>query len=113
MPSKPEFTNPEEAKVELITAVLMIAVFALFLLFRLDESLAMLAGGLILLGSGAYQSSKRWHVAVTTWILGLILFFGGLGVRMFLVTYLQINWVAIGLLAVGAYLLYQWWPRSR
>ena len=31
----------------------------------------MLLGGVILLGSGVYQTSKGWHVSLVTWVLGL------------------------------------------
>ena len=97
-----------EAKIELVTAALLIIVFALFLIGKLNDPLAMLAGGLIMLGSGFYQSRKGWHVSMITWVVGGLLALGGLGLRMFLVTRLEINYVAIGLLAVGGYLLWTW-----
>jgi hypothetical protein len=100
-----------EARAELITALLLIVVFVLFLFGRVSDPLAMMLGGVILLGSGIYQTSRGWHVALTTWIVGLVLFFGGLGVRMFLVTFLSINWVLIALLLVGAYILWQTFRR--
>lgn len=99
--------NMREAQAELVTLGLLILVFALFLLGGLNEPLAMTAGGLVLLGSGLYQSARGWHVAITTWLLGLILLFGGLGVRVFLVATLRINWVAIGLILVGGAIIYQ------
>jgi hypothetical protein len=102
-----------EAKTELITAALLVIVFALFLIGKLNDPLAMLAGGLILLGSGFYQSRKGWHVSLMTWVVGGLLALGGLGLRMFLVTRLEINYVAIGLLAVGAYLLWSWMQPRR
>ncbi|MFN8529561.1 MAG: hypothetical protein U0670_13190 [Anaerolineae bacterium] len=94
-----------ESVAEMVTAGLLMIVFALFLLGGITEPLAMLAGGVILLGSGIYQTTRGWHVSLITWILGLILALGGIGVRMFLVTFVQINWVAIALLAVGGWLL--------
>jgi len=97
--------NPQETTVEVITAGLLVVIFGLLILGNISEPLAMTFGGLILLGSGVYQSRKGWHVSLLTWILGLIFLFGGIGVRMFLVTYLQINWIAIALVLVGAYLV--------
>ena len=104
-------SDPRETSAEVITALLLLVLFALFLLRRVGDPLAMLLGGVILLGSGVYQTSRGWHVALTTWLVGLILFFGGLGVRMFLVTYMAINWVFIGLLLVGGYMAWQLFRR--
>lgn len=103
----------QEARAEAITAGLLVIILALFLLGNLQEPLAMTIAGVVLLGSGVYQTSRGWHVALTTWILGIILFLGGIGVRVFLVTYLRINWVAISLVAVGAYLVWQNLLRGR
>lgn len=94
-----------ETTIEVITAGLLVVIFGLLLLGNISEPLAMTFGGFILLGSGIYQSRKGWHVSLLTWILGLIFLFGGIGVRMFLVTYLQINWIAIALILVGGYLV--------
>ena len=101
------FDSYAEAKVETITAGLLILVIAIFLIFHIRESYAMVVAGMILLGSGVYQTQRGWHVAITTWLLGLVLFFGGLGVRMFLITYLRISWVGISLALIGAYLIWQ------
>ncbi len=95
--------DSREATVELITAALLFGVFVLFAIGNIREPLAMLAGGVILLGSGIYQTTRGWHVSLITWILGVILFLGGIGVRLFLVSVLQINWV---LIAVGVVVLY-------
>jgi hypothetical protein len=46
-----------------------------------------------------------------TWILGVILTLGGLGLRLFLVGVIRINWLPIALLAVAAYLVWNWWRR--
>jgi hypothetical protein len=97
--------NSQETTIEVITAGLLVMIFGLLMLGNINEPLAMTFGGLILLGSGIYQSRKGWHVSILTWILGLIFLFGGMGVRMFLVTYLRINWVAIALVMVGGYLV--------
>lgn len=107
---KNEQSNKEkfqETRVEMMTLGLLVVILAAFLLGNLQEPLAMSLGGIVLLGSGFYQSSRGWHVAVTTWLLGVILLFGGLGVRMFLVTFLQINWVALGLILVGGLIIWQ------
>jgi len=100
-----EERKSQETVVEVITAGLVVMVFGLMMLGGIRDSLAMTLGGLILLGSGIYQSRKGWHVSLLTWLLGLIFLFGGIGVRMFLVTYLQINWIAIALVMVGGYLV--------
>ena len=101
------FDSYAEARAETITAGLLLLVLAAFLLLGIRDSYAMIAAGLVLLGSGLYQTQRGWHVAVTTWLLGLVLFFGGLGVRLFLVAYLQISWVGISLAFIGAYLIWQ------
>ena len=97
--------NSQETTVEAITAGLLVVIFGLMILGGIRDSLAMTLGGLILLGSGIYQSRKGWHVSILTWILGLVFLFGGIGVRMFLVTWLEINWVAVALVFVGGYLV--------
>lgn len=102
--------SPEEAretKIEAITAGLIVLVLALFLFGNLTDAWAMLAAGVILLGSGVYQSARGWHVSLTTWLLGVVLFLGGLGVQVFLVAVLRINWVAVALVAIGAYIVWQ------
>jgi hypothetical protein len=103
-------TNPQESTIELLTLALLIIVFGLFLLNGITDSLAMMAGGLVLLGSGLYQSRRGWHVSLTTWLVALVLIGGGIGVRMFLVAHLRINWVAIALLLIGLYIL---WDKVR
>ena len=77
--------NSRETSIELITAGLLALTFVLFLIGIFHESVAMLLGGIILLGSAVYQTSKGWHVSLVTWILGLILFLGGIGLRIYLV----------------------------
>lgn len=96
-----------EARAEAITAGILIVILALFLMGGIRDGLAMTLAGVVLLGSGMYQAGRGWHVAVTTWLLGLVLFLGGLGVRVFLVAYLNINWVQISLVAIGVYLVWQ------
>lgn len=99
----PEETR--EAKVETITAALLMLLFAVFLLSNVGDSLVMTLAGVVLLGSGIYQTTRGWHVSLVTWLLGLVFLLGGIGVRVFLVAWLQINWVAIALAAIGLWLL--------
>jgi hypothetical protein len=96
-----------ETRVEMITLGLLVVILAVFLLGNLDEPLAMSLAGIVLLGSGWYQSRRGWHVALTTWLLGVILLFGGMGVRVFLVSILRINWIALGLILVGGLIIWQ------
>ena len=96
-----------EAQAEVITAGLLMLVLGGFMLGSLGDQLAMLAGGLVLLGSGVYQTTRGWHVGLPTWILGGVLTLGGLGTRMFLVTYTRINFVAITLILMGIYFMFQ------
>jgi hypothetical protein len=100
-----------EANVELMTAGALALVFLLYLAGTFGQEIAMLIGGLVLLGSGAYQTNQGWHVSLVTWILGVILALGGLGLRLFLVGVIRINWLPIALLAVAAYLVWNWWRR--
>ena len=104
-------TNSRETTIELLTAGLLAVTFLLFLVGILHDSIAMLLGGVILLGSGAYQTSKGWHVSLVTWILGLILLLGGIGLRVYLVGALRINWLPIALLLVAAYLVWNGWRK--
>ncbi|MEO8393195.1 MAG: hypothetical protein ABI700_09400 [Chloroflexota bacterium] len=104
-------TNNRETTIELITAGLLAVTFVLFLIGIFHDSIAMLVGGVILLGSGVYQTSKGWHVSLVTWILGLILLFGGIGLRIAVVGVIRINWLPIALLVVAAYLVWSWWRK--
>ena len=72
-------TDSRETTIELITASLLIAIIVLYLLGVVAEGIAMLLGGVTLLGSGVYQTSRGWHVSLITWIFGIILTLGGLG----------------------------------
>ena len=106
---KPKNDNEtlRETKAEALTAGALVVILSLFLLGNIQEPLAMTLAGTVLLGSGVYQSQRGWHVALTTWLLGGVLFLGGIGVRLFLVATLNINWVEIALVAIGAYLIWQ------
>lgn len=99
--------NEAEARVELLTLGALIVIFAFFWLGNIREPLAMTLGGVVLLGSGLYQSQHGWHVSVLTWALGVVLFLGGIGVQMFVVAYVRVNWVAIALVLIGIYALFQ------
>lgn len=107
MKPKNDTDTLRETKAEALTAGALVVILSLFLIGNLQEPLAMTLAGAVLLGSGVYQSQQGWHVALTTWLLGLVLFLGGIGVRLFLVAYLRINWVEIALVAIGGYLIWQ------
>jgi len=97
--------NPQETQVEIITAGLLMIALALLALGVIGQEWAMLICGLILLGSGVYQTRKGWHVGLLTWIVGIVLTMGGIGVRLFVVAAVQINYVALTLIIIGAYLV--------
>lgn len=77
-----------EARVERITWALLVLVFAVVQLMPNPASLpnffVPLAGAFILLGSGAYQYSRRWRVSPITWI-------GGAFMTLFAYYALQVN----------------------
>lgn len=98
--------DPRETQAELITGALLVVVVALFMFGNLGSGITMLAAGLVLLGSGVYQTQRGWHVSLITWILGIVLTLGGLGLRMYLVTFMPINFVAITLVAIAVYIFY-------
>jgi len=63
-----------EARVERITWALLVLVFAITQILpegSLPNWFIPLSGGLILLGSGAYQYSRGWQVSPITWIGGV------------------------------------------
>lgn len=63
----------EEARIERITWFLMVLVFGVIYFLpegTIPNSFIPFSGGVILLGSGLYQYSKRWRVSPTTWIAG-------------------------------------------
>jgi len=69
-----------EAKVERITWMLLVGVFALLYLTQdsgfaenLPNWFAPVAGALILLGSGFYQYAQRWRVSPATWVGGSLM----------------------------------------
>lgn len=103
--------DQRETFIELATAALLVLVFLLYLSRLVPQSLALLLGGVILLGSGVYQVGKGWHVSLLTWVLGLILTLGGLGLRLFLVGVIRIDWLPVALLLVAALWLWNWWRK--
>jgi len=100
--------NDAEFRVEAATLALVVLAAGLFLLLVwLFDPLSLLVIGLIVLGSAVYQTQHGWHVSLTTWVLGGLLTLGGLGLKVFLVAVLQVNWLAIGLVVIGGWMLYQ------
>ncbi len=104
-------TDSRETVVELITAGLLVLIFLLYLIGVLNQGVAMLLGGVTLLGSGGYQTSKGWHVSLLTWIMGLVLTLGGIGLRIFLVGVIRINWLPIILLLIAVVYAWNWWRK--
>lgn len=105
-----ETRTPSEAEtlVEVLTGVSLVAAAALFFfLGRLFDPLALLVFGGILLLSAAYQSSRGWHVALTTWLLGGIFALAGLGMKVFVVAVWRVNWLAIALVLLAIWWVYQ------
>ncbi len=99
--------NPEEVKVEaMATGIILVLLAGWFFLDQLGGNIPFLLAGLVLLGSAIYQTRKSWHVSLLTWVLGVVLTAWGIGVRVFLVSFLQVNYLAVTLLLLGVYLLY-------
>ena len=71
--------SEDEARVERVTWALMVLVFAVIYFLDPGEQdnipnfLVPLAGTVILLGSGVYQSMRRWRVSPITWIAATIM----------------------------------------
>jgi hypothetical protein len=78
MANAPRGKSAAEARIERLTWGLLVMIFAVLYLF---ENLAQtipnwavpVAGAVVLLGSGAYQYSRRWRVSPITWIGGVVL----------------------------------------
>lgn len=97
-----------ETLVEVLTGVGLVAAAALFyFLGRLFDPLALLVFGAILLLSAAYQRARGWHVALSTWLLGGLFTLAGLGLRVFVVAVLRVNWLAIALVLLAIWWIYQ------
>lgn len=67
-----------EAKIERLTAILLVGVFAVIYIleqrnFDVHNALVPFAGGVILFGSALYQNGKRWRVSPWTWVGGTAL----------------------------------------
>ena len=70
-----------EAKVERVTWFLLVLVFAIIYTVppeNVPNWVVPTSGAIILLGSGVYQYSRRWHVNPLTWIAGTIMLLLGL-----------------------------------
>ncbi len=104
-------TDSRETLVELITAGLLVLIVSCFLIGVLHQGIAMLLGGADAAGSGVYQTSKGWHVSLLTWIVGLVLTLGGIGLRVFLVGVIRINWLPIILLLIAVVYAWNWWRK--
>jgi hypothetical protein len=109
-----ENNNTEERVVEAVTFGAFMLVWAAFLsLGSPNDPLALLCGGLVLLGSSVYQTRRGWHVSMTTWVLGILLTLAGLGLRAYFVTVMRINWLAIALVLIGGWWLYRAFSKRR
>jgi hypothetical protein len=67
-----------EAKVERLTWAFLVLIFALPLVLEditLPNGFIVLAGAIVLLGSGLYQYTRRWRVSPITWIAGTLMLF--------------------------------------
>jgi len=66
-----------EARVERLTWALLVLIFAIPLLIDISipNGFVPLAGAIVLLGSGAYQYSRRWRVSPITWVGGSLMLF--------------------------------------
>lgn len=65
-----------EARAERVTWFLLVLVFAIVSLFDAGEIpnwIIPASGAFILLGSGIYQSVRRWRVSALTWIGGTVM----------------------------------------
>jgi hypothetical protein len=72
--NRPRGTGEAEARVERLTWFFLVMVFALVqLLDSLPPVAVPLAGAGILIGSGLYQYSRRWHVSPVTWLAGALM----------------------------------------
>lgn len=73
--------SASEARVERLTWGLLVLIFAVLyiasdtVLATMPNWLVPLSGGVILIGSGIYQYSRRWRVSPITWITGVTLIF--------------------------------------
>lgn len=69
-----------EARVERLTWAFLVLIFAIpqILDIPIPNGFVVLAGAVILLGSGFYQYSRRWKVSPITWIAGTLMLFLGI-----------------------------------
>lgn len=65
-----------EESVERTTWFLLVLIFAILYIFpeeNVPKWIIPVSGAVVLLGSGVYQFSRRWHVSPITWIAGTIM----------------------------------------
>lgn len=104
---EPRTSSESETLVEVFTGMALVAAAALFFFMgRLFDPLSLLVLGGILLVSAIYQTSRGWHVALSTWVLGAIFALAGLGLKVFVVAVLRVNWLAIALFVLAAWWVY-------
>lgn len=75
---KPGRKSKAEIRVERMTALLLVGVFALIYIadqqqITLPRATVPFLGAVILLGSALYQYGQRWRVSPWTWIAGTVL----------------------------------------
>lgn len=70
--------SEDEARAERITWALLVFIFGILYLFPdtagLPNWFIPVTGAMILLGSGLYQYTRRWHVSPITWLAGATMF---------------------------------------
>src|SRR5690554_5519935 len=72
--SRPRGKGEAEARVERLTWFFLVIVFAFAQLLETVPPVTVpLAGAGILIGSGLYQYSRRWHVSPVTWLAGALM----------------------------------------
>ena len=67
-----------EARVERLTWAFLVLIFAIPLVLEdtpLPNGFIVLAGAVVLLGSGLYQYTRHWRVSPITWIAGALMLF--------------------------------------
>ncbi len=92
-----------EARAERITWFAMISIFLLMSFntgFVLDGYMTCIILGLILLVSGFYQLSKKWHVSPLTWMIATLLIAAGFADLYFNQNYIDLN--LLGLILTAA-----------
>lgn len=71
---RPRGKGEAEARIERLTWFFLVVIFAVAQLIETVPPVTVpLAGAGILLGSGLYQYSRRWHVSPVTWLAGALM----------------------------------------